>query len=316
MSDDVISTAGTAAPATGSHRYYVGIDIGYREHVACCIPLLSFKPTKGKDRWRSAKCLKFASSSTGYGQLQRYLDGHSLTPADFIILHEATGGYYGLSLTTYLRKRGYRVWQIDNLAVKEYRAKIFGGQTKTDEMDARLMARMAFLHEAVGEEFTIQASALISTDAVFLRSLTTDRWRVSKEITRCKNQLQQILSSTFPELKEFFAMGTAIKTCRAIVKHYPTPAHLAQADPEDLRPILGEFRNWRFAKHVPALLQAAKESAGVVPSPQTLWRQNWLIQRVNDLETSLQGVDQGIEQFAEAHPWTPIFKSLPAYSPI
>lgn len=316
MSKDVPTTRTAGEKAMSSQRYYVGIDVGYREHVACCIPLALFNPGKGKERWRSAKCPKFASSSTGYKVLQRYLDIHSQNPADFIILHEATGGHYALSLTTYLRNRGYSVWQVDNRAVKDYRVKIFGGQTKTDDMDARLMARMAFLHEAVGEEFTIQASASISTDAMFLRSLTTDRWRLSKEMTRCKNQLQQTLSGTFPELKEFFSMGTAVKTCRALLGKYPTPGELAQADLEDLEAILDEVHNKKFRKQLPALIEAARHSAGVVPTTQGLWRQDWLLKRLTDLDDSLKNLDEGLEQFVDAHPWTPIFKSLPAYSPI
>jgi transposase len=316
MPNDVATTRAEAGPGGSSRRYYVGIDVGYREHVACCIALALFNPGKGKDRWRTAKCLTFKSTATGFAQLQRYLDAHSTNYLDFVILHEATGGQYGLSLVAYLRNRGYQVHQCDNRAVKDYRTKIFGGETKTDAMDARLMARMAFLHETLGEEFSIQASRLARTDAVFLRSVTTDRWRLSKEATRYKNQLQQILSATFPELKDFFATGTAGKTCRVLLGKYGTPAQLAAADFNGVKELLVESNCLKFVKHVPMLLETAKHSAGVIATHQMLWRQDWLLQQLNNLDASMAALDQGLEQFLESHPWTPIFQSLPAYSPI
>jgi transposase len=94
-------------------------------------------------------------------RFQRYLDRHSPDPRDFLVLLEPTGSY-GLTVLLYLLGRGYRVLQVENRAVKDYREKIFGSETKTDDTDARLMARMGFLHELVGEEFSIQPVLLMN----------------------------------------------------------------------------------------------------------------------------------------------------------
>jgi len=56
-------------------RYYVGIDIGYREHVAAGIALSTFM--QGEERWKKAKAIHFASSQSGFEQLRKYLDGFS-----------------------------------------------------------------------------------------------------------------------------------------------------------------------------------------------------------------------------------------------
>jgi hypothetical protein len=40
------------------------------------------------------------------------------------------------------------------------REKIFGSLPKTDEIDARVMASIAYLHDVVGEEFTLKALRL------------------------------------------------------------------------------------------------------------------------------------------------------------
>jgi len=51
-------------------RYYVGIDIGYREHVAVVIRLSTF--LKGGERWKKARAIHFASSQKGIEQLLQY----------------------------------------------------------------------------------------------------------------------------------------------------------------------------------------------------------------------------------------------------
>jgi len=80
--------------------------------------------------------------------------------------------------------RGYRVLQVENRAVKDYREKVFGGETKTDEVDARLMARMGFLHELVGEEFSIQPVHLTNPDAAALKVMVGDLSVLQTEIGR------------------------------------------------------------------------------------------------------------------------------------
>jgi hypothetical protein len=41
-------------------RYYVGVDIGYKEHVAVAISLQTF--VRGDERWKRARCVHFAST--------------------------------------------------------------------------------------------------------------------------------------------------------------------------------------------------------------------------------------------------------------
>jgi len=90
-------------------RIYVGIDLGYREHVAAAIPLAAFNPQHRPEGWKRVKTLKFTSDAAGYQRLKRYLDRLSIDSADFLVLLEPTGGYYGLSLILFLLGKGYRV---------------------------------------------------------------------------------------------------------------------------------------------------------------------------------------------------------------
>ncbi len=59
-------------------RYYLGVDVGYKEHVGVVIPLETF--VSGDSRWKRAKCVHFPSTQAGLRILQRYLDSFSTDP--------------------------------------------------------------------------------------------------------------------------------------------------------------------------------------------------------------------------------------------
>lgn len=301
---------------TRENRYYVGIDIGYREHVACCIPYATFKTGEERHLWRKARCLHFPSTATGFATLLNYLREIGAAASQSMILLEPTGGYYGASLVKYLQDHQFTVWQIDNVAVKDYREKVFGGQTKTDQIDARLMARMGYLHESVGEEFSIIAVNKGADSVQLFRPLIKDRWRLRTEQTRCKVQLQQLVALTFPELKTIFTSGTANPTCRALLARFPTPSDFMKAPEQEVREALIAARNRSHLGKVQTIRESAKTSAGVPASSQTLWRQQWLLDRLAALEQSTESLEENIHRSLDVHPYTPILLSIPGFSPI
>ena len=59
-------------------RYYLGIDVGYRAHVAAVISLKTF--VERGDHWKRAPCLEFPSTHLGPQKLQQHLDSFSPDP--------------------------------------------------------------------------------------------------------------------------------------------------------------------------------------------------------------------------------------------
>lgn len=304
------------APKADRERVYVGIDIGYKEHVAAAIPLSFFNPTRHVNKWRSAKTLHFSSEMSGFRRLRQYLDKFSTQLDDFVILLEPTGGFYAITLLTYLTNAGYHVWQIDNRSVKQYREKLLGNETKTDEIDARLMARMAFLHEVVGEEFSIQPVQAADPDYAGLHVMVQDYVKLQKEITRRRNQLQQVVAVTFPELKEFFKDGTGTPSARALLQRYATPLALAQANIEEIETLFRDARAYTLIKRAGELKALATDSAGLKMMSHHQWRQGWIIQQLNTLEQARGQLLQQMGLMIVQHPYAPIIESLPVKSPI
>ena len=201
--------------------------------------------------------IRFASDAAGFGQLQRYLDKHSMR-------HPTSWSYWSQrrvlrasARSSYLLGKGYRVVQVENRAVKDYREKVFGGETKADEVDARLMARMGFLHELVGEEFSIRPVHLTNPDAAALKVMVGDLSVLQKEITRRRNQLQQITAATFPELKTFFRDSTRFPP-RGHCSPVSHAARPGRATTEEIGDLIRAARSYRHAKRAAELRELAR----------------------------------------------------------
>ena len=52
-------------------RYYLGLDIGYKEHVGVVISLETF--VRGGERWKRARCLHFPSTQAGWDKFQQLM---------------------------------------------------------------------------------------------------------------------------------------------------------------------------------------------------------------------------------------------------
>jgi transposase len=216
----------------------------------------------------------------------------------------------------YLIMKGYNLLQVENTAVKEYREDIYGSETKTDDTDARIMTRMGFLHEWVGEEFSIQPVHIASPDESVIRLMTRDLMKVGKEIKRRKNQLHQILAFTFPELKTFFKSDITGITARNLLKKYPTPQELRKASVNEIAEVFHASQAYRHEKRADELLTLAQNSVGVQLVSHHVWRQSWLLEQLEGLETARNDLLVHVGQLIASHPNTPLIESLPVKSPI
>lgn len=255
-------------------RYYLGVDVGYKEHVAVVINLETF--TRGDDRWKKARCTHVPTTQAGLNKLQGYLDGFSSDPTTFLGLCEPTGGHYGATIFQYMLDKGYPMMWVDNGTVRHMGEKIFGHMAKTDELDARVMARIAYLHDAVGEEFTLRPLRLPDPDDGDLLSLCRDYWKLNTLIGRARNQFSQLMALIFPELKTFFTSSVSTIAPVRLMAAYPTPAELAAASTGEVRTVLRKANAYQHAKRVEELQRLARDSSGLFPDPSRAWRVAWL----------------------------------------
>lgn len=194
---------------------YVGIDVGRRSHMVAGIP----RPRMEDGSWERVPARRFASSGGGYRELTAWLATSGLDPKQIQIGLEPTGGWYSQTVAAWLVRQGYQISWLQNAALHERRRLAIGKQTKTDALDARLIARLLYERDCLGSQRGFLHRAPHSADA--LRLLVRNRSKLVEQQTRYRLQLTAIEDVLFPELKEFFK-GT-ITGAAAAASWRPSP---------------------------------------------------------------------------------------------
>lgn len=302
------------------HKYYVGIDIGYKFHVAACIPTSYFLDRN--EPWKKTKTVKFLSNSEGFSELLSALEKVSNVPQEFFILMEPTGGHYGYAIMRMLMDRGYTLYYVDNKAVKDFRERFLSIKEKSDQVDARVMAYMGFhkaLNPSLGGVRIVTPSSPVQT---ILRSISRDRWLLNKQLTRVRNQVLQLFSVTNPELKSIFTQPSRPAILK-LARMYPTLKDIDMESEENLRKHLVAFGANRIAKTAASKLKMASSLRSIIiDSPHIIARQNWLIDEALRMQESINALDNhlhdllhgNIEKRIEPHPYVRVLFSLPTMS--
>jgi transposase len=292
----LLAQLGDALP----ERYYLGLDVGYKEHVAVVISLATF--AREGERWKRARCLHFPSTQAGLDRLQEYLNSFSPDPRAFLGICEPTGGCYGATVYQYLLDRGYPMWLVENALTRHMREKIMGDIPKTDETEARVMARICYLHEAVGEEFKLRPLQLAEPEDANLLALCRDNWKLNQMIVRERNQFTQLMAVVFPELKTFFTKSVSSLAPASLVAAYPTPADLAAASAEEVRTVLWHVGAYHHARRVDELQELARHTSGLLPDPGRAWRLNWLTSLLLSHLKAQTELNEQVEALVTRHP--------------
>lgn len=316
-----LMTVSESMPAFTFHRFYVGIDIGYKFHVAACIQREMF--LDANQAWKRAKTLKFNSDSAGLTLVLSALEQVSRDPRDFFILMEPTGGHYAYVVMKLLMDRGYNVFQVENRAVKDFRERTLEIREKSDQIDARVMAYMGFYRAWNPGLVSVHLVTPASSEQVLFRTLARDRWLLNQQLTRRKNQIQQMFAVTNPDLKEVFAKP-ARPTVLKLAQKYPTAKEIASASEDELRQALIEVGARSLATKAAHELKSRPAEAVLVDAPQLVRRQNWLIgeaQRtmgaIAELDTEIHLVLHGDpDRGVPPHPYTQVLFSLPVMSDV
>jgi transposase len=306
------------------YQFYVGIDIGASFHVASCIPFDAFLDPKGI-AWKRTKTMKFNSDSAGIAEFLQALEKiekqFSLTKNDFLILLEPTGGHYSYLVQQVLLNEGYELFQVENRAVGEFRKNNLGISEKTDSMDAKVMSYMGW-HKQLHPH--MQGVSLIRPQSVLqslFRTVMRDRWYLNVQLTRRKNQVQQLLKVTHPDLNKVFKSLSSPSVMKLVLQ-YPTGLHMKEATAEEIYETLIRAGAKGVAKKAANTLAKVMPNTIAVPAEHLVERQKWVIEEALRLEESLKLIDQEIhtllwgnpEKCVGPHPYTEILMSLPFIS--
>jgi transposase len=227
-------------------KYYLGIDIGKYEHVACLMD----------NQGEACKPLTFGADKKGWQLLLKYLD-NQIDYIDQDSIHagfEATGHYW-LNLYLQLKEQGYQISVLNPLEVKAFRNEGIRGN-KTDQIDAVKIAkllRFGDYHEA----------HVPSENLLELRQLTRLRGDLVEMSTRLKQKSIAILDQVFPEYHQLFSdsFGTS---SMSLLSEANTPEAIAILPTYKLTSLLRKASRGQLGKtKAQKIKQVAGQSIGL-----------------------------------------------------
>jgi len=303
---------GELAMLSRPQRFYLGVDVGRRHHVVTIISRATFDA--GNKSWQSAPTLKVTVNREGFERLRELIAKHTDDPSTVVAGVEPTGGYYSRTIHAFLQRLGADVLWLKNQAVHDTRDAVYGKRTKTDPVDARLIARLLWLRDTVGQEYAFATGHDQIGAYSTLRLLVSNRWRLKQAQRRTSNQLTQILDVIFPEFAEIFSRpASGIGPVRLLAR-YPTPADLLEASLEELHHVvIFEAKIHSKARLAERLHEKARVSVGIDQGiSDLLVAQEHLVGQLLHFHEELRDVEARIVETLPLVPEAEIVCSFPA----
>lgn len=280
-------------------KQYLGIDIAKHEHV------LGSRYENGE---RHGKAFAFANDEKGFRSLLDRLRELEAAPEDSLVVMESTGHYW-MALWEFLVAHGWEVAIVNPALTDAFRKADTLRKTKTDEVDAFLIAEYA--------RFKNLGPTRVSPEgAEGLKQLTRYRHHLVGERTALKNRLTSVADRIFPELAGLFSDKHSA-TARAILNEYGTAAKVAAAD---IRTLTKTVRAASRGRHGRAKAQeikdAAKRSVGTTFAADALaFEAKHVAELIGHLDGEIAALDDEIARLIDPEV-DALLRSIPGIGPV
>ena len=219
--------------------YFVGIDVSKNKFNYCVIN-------------SKLEVVKEDSITMDYEGFQKFKKLNKEFPNAVYAL-ESTGSYH-INLLSFLMSYKKEVCLINPALIKKFAQTISLRKTKTDTIDAVIIAKFICKNIEHINYFTFQNIDDIT-------ALARVRENLAKEIAKVKTQLKQHLAVVFPEL--LFNYNVFTNTILHILKELPTTEIIKAADEKTIQNIFDNIKAKHKSKITPQdLISLAKNSIG------------------------------------------------------
>ena len=260
--------------------YYIGIDAAKQLHTA------AIKDEQGK---QLGDVIEFKNDAQGYESLIKHLTQHDVLPAKCLVAMESTAHYW-IPLHSFLTNKDYPVAIVNPLHTNSFRKVGSLRKTKTDKIDAPLIADFA--------RFKKPAPTILPPEPMAkLKELSRHRADTVKNRTTLKNKATAQCDKLFPELAEVIG-GVGCKAARAVMRQFTTPEVVANTDIRTLTKTLKSASQGHFGrKHAEALKEAAKNSIGTTFACDAYeFVLKNLVAQIDFLDETIKEIEEEIER--------------------
>jgi len=226
----------------------VGVDIGSQKQYA--------RAFDWRGREISRKAFTFADCGSGYTLFSTWIyEMQARLGLDKVIVGVEPTGHYWFGLAQYLESTQIQLVLVNPLHVKQSKELDDGSQTKNDNKDPKVIAKLVIEGRYT---FPYRPKGVYAD----LRNVWNVREAISKDLTVCKNKLKRWIKVYFPEYVNVFKDPDA-KSSLLLLEHVALPEDIVSLGAEGVNKI------WRDAKirgvgmkRATTLVAAAKDSIG------------------------------------------------------
>ncbi|MDY3006369.1 IS110 family transposase [Anaerococcus porci] len=165
---------------------------------------------------------------------------------------EATG-HYSLNLINFLVENGFNPVIFNPLQINLFRKAHTLRKTKTDKIDAKLIALMLSASDA-------KPHLGLSYHILELKSLTRYRFRLKEQLSKLKVSISRIVNIIFPEL-ESCVYSINQKSTLAMLKCFPSKKLIAYAHLTKLTNVLKSNSRGKYGKDKAICIKTAAENS-------------------------------------------------------
>ena len=207
---------------------------------------------------------------------------------------ESTGIFH-LPLFFFLKSNDLKGFVLNPLSV--HSTKNFDlRKVKNDNKDAEAIARLAKYQD-------VKVSMMPEPQILALRMMTREYYALSDMLTELKNRLCTDLYLLFPGFLNVFS-GTLGKTALAVLKNYPSPKAIQDADTDILTELISKTsrKSLEWASNKVALLRDCVKLASSMPSEFSLLdtKIRFHIDGIEHMQASLIGIEAQLKTMIES----------------
>ena len=274
---------------------YVGIDVAKDKHD--CFILSS----EGEVL---ANVFTIANNREGFETLLKTLRSCTC-PEDSIKVGLEATGHYSYNILGFLLGKGLPTFVINPLHTNLYRKSLSLRQTKTDRIDARMIAAMLM------SDVDLKSYTDTAYHNEELKSLTRYRFDKVRERAKLKQSVSRLVNILFPEL-ETMVPSIHMASVYAVLSEFPGARQIADAHLTHFKAVLADASKGRYGREKAVEIRdAARRSIGSAMPAKSLELQH-TIRLIRELDKEIVEIEAAIKAILDE--MAPPILSIPGIS--
>ena len=251
-----------------------------------------------------ADVFTIANNRDGYESLMQRICSCA-RPADKIRVGLEATGHYSYNILGFLLGKGLPTFVINPLHTNLYRKSLSLRQTKTDRIDARMIAAMLM------SDVDLKSYTDTAYHNEELKSLTRYRFDKVRERAKLKQSVSRLVNILFPEL-ETLVPSLHMASVYAVLSEFPGARQIADAHLTHFKAVLADASKGRYGREKAVEIRdAARRSIGSAVPAKSLELQH-TIRLIRELDKEIVEIEAAIKAILDE--MAPPILSIPGIS--